>query len=209
MSPSPARTSRVAIVAAARAVLEDDGLEAVTMVSVAERVGVRPPSLYKHVRDRSALLTAVVEDAAEELRAVLVAAAPSVPDDGTDAPSRRIAALAAAYRTFARQSPRATALLFADIAPAGGLGVEMIARVAAPVIEAAGALAGPERALPAARVLTAFVHGFTSMELAGAFHLGGDVDEAFEAGVEALVRGLGTPAAQSATGSARPGTRSR
>ena len=200
MSPTPARTSREAIVAAARVVLEDEGLEAVTMVAVAGHVGVRPPSLYKHVRDRSALLELVVADAAEELRARLVAAASQAGDDGTGHPGTRVAALAAAYRAFARRSPRAAGLLFADIAPAGGLGVALSARVAAPVIEVAEALAGPERALPAARVLTAFVHGFTSMELAGAFHLGGDVDEAFEAGVEALVRGLGTPAAGRATG---------
>ena len=199
MSPTPARTSREAIVAAARAILEDEGLEAVTMVSVAHRVGVRAPSLYKHVRDRSALLEAVVADAAEDLRVSLVASTPPGGAGGAAAPARRVASLAASYRAFARRSPRATALLFTDMAPAGGLGAELSARVAGPVIEAAGALAGPERALPAARVLTAFVHGFTSMELAGAFHLGGDVDEAFEAGVEALVRGLGAPAAGTAT----------
>lgn len=194
MSPTPARTSREAIIAAARAVLEDEGLDAVTMVAVAGRVGVRPPSLYKHVRDRSALLEAVVADAAEELRDALMDATPPAPADGTGAPGRRVASLAAAYRAFARRSPRATGLLFTDLAPAGGLGAELSARVAAPVIEAAAALAGPERALAAARVLTAFVHGFTSMELAGAFRLGGDVDEAFDAGVEALVRGLEAPA---------------
>ncbi|HWE29097.1 MAG TPA: TetR-like C-terminal domain-containing protein [Polyangia bacterium] len=41
--------------------------------------------------------------------------------------------------------------------------------------------------MPTARVLTAFVHGFVSMELHGAFRLGGDVDEAFAQGLELLL----------------------
>ena len=59
MSPSPARTTSAEILAAGRAVLEDEGLDALTMASVAGRVGIRPPSLYKHVRDRSELVTLV------------------------------------------------------------------------------------------------------------------------------------------------------
>jgi AcrR family transcriptional regulator len=191
VSPTPARTSQDAIVAAARAILEEEGLEAVTMVSVAGRVGVRPPSLYKRIRDRGALVEALVAVTAEDLLASLasaVARADRAP--GPDPAAERVAAIADAYRAFARRSPRSAALLFADLGPSTGRLVEVSGRAAAPVVEAAEALVGPRRALPAARVLTAFVHGFTSMEAGGAFRLGGDVDDAFRLGVATLVRGL-------------------
>lgn len=158
------------------------------MAAVARRVGVKPPSLYKHVRDRAELLAAIATDAAGELGRIL-AQAGARPGDP---PEIRLAALADAYRDFARRSPRAAALLFADLAPETRPPVEAAAMAARPVIEVAAELVGQTNALAAARVLTAFAYGFTSMEAAGAFRLGGDVDDAFRRGVAALARGLGT-----------------
>jgi len=185
VSPTPARTSRAQIVAAARTLLEEEGLEAVTMAAVAARVGVRPPSLYKHMRDRGALLEAVAADAAGELGRVLAGAA-----DGESDPEARVAALANAYRAFAHRAPRAASILFTDLGPGMGAPLDVAAEAARPVVEAAAALVGPGEALAAARVLTSFAYGFTSMEGAGAFRLGGNVDDAFRLGVETLVAGL-------------------
>ena len=186
MSPTPARTSRAAIVTAARSILEAEGLEAVTMATVAARVGVRPPSLYKHVRHHAALLAAIATDAADELARVFTEAGAN----RDDLPEARIVALADSYRAFARRSPRAAAIIFADLGPGTRAPVEAGARAARPVIDAAAAIVGPADALAAARVLTAFAYGFTTMEGAGAFRLGGSVDDAFRLGVMTLVEGL-------------------
>jgi AcrR family transcriptional regulator len=187
MSPAPARTSRKAIIAAGRALLEEGGLDAVSMVTVARRVGIKPPSLYKHVRNRSELLAAMATDAADELGGLLAQAAVRPGDP----PAVRLTALAEAYRDFARRWPRATGLLFADVGPEARAPVEAAARAAQPVVEVATELVGAADALVAARALTAFAYGFTSMEAAGAFRLGGDVDDAFRRGIAALARGLG------------------
>jgi AcrR family transcriptional regulator len=186
MSPARARTSRSDIVAAARDMLEDGGLEAVSMAGVAVRVGVRPPSLYKHFRDRNELIGAIATDVALELgRTFEDAVARCGPS-----PADRVRALASAYRGMALARPRATALLFAGISPDATPSAESQAAAARPILAAADAIVGPAQALAAARVLTAFAHGFTSMEAAGAFRFGGDVDEAYLLGVAVLLAGL-------------------
>ena len=191
MSPAAARTSIPDILAAARAFVESGGVEAVTMAAVAERVGVKAPSLYKRFADRTGLIAAVATDVATDLARAMRAAATD-----TD-PAARLEALAVAYRSFALAAPRSTALIFSGVVPGAEPSPESQAEAARPVLEAAEAIVGPARALAAARVLTAFAHGFTSMEAAGAFRFGGDVDEAYRLGIAALVAGLGGPAVRS------------
>ncbi|PRB10650.1 TetR/AcrR family transcriptional regulator [Microbacterium sp. MYb62] len=171
--PTPERTSVEQIVTAGREILEIAGPAGLTMQAVAGRVGVRAPSLYKRVRDRDALHTAVAAASIDALTARLDAA-------GDD-----IGALAHAYRAFAHQHPEGFRIMFTIAAPHDAL-----ERSAAPLIRAASALVGQEDALDAARLFTAWATGFLQMELSGAFRLGGDVDGAFEYGLARLTAGL-------------------
>lgn len=171
--PTPDRTSLPEIIAAGRDLLELGGPKTVTMQAVAQRVGVRAPSLYKRVRDRDALIKLVAEATADELGARL------------EASDAALAGLARTYREFARERPEGFRLLFAVEGVA-----EPLRRISAPVLRAARELVGEDRALDAARLLTAWATGFISMELSGAFRLGGDIDGAFEFGLERIEAGL-------------------
>ena len=171
--PTPERTSAEAIVSAGREILELAGPSGLTMQAVAERVGVRAPSLYKRVRDRDALHAAVATASIDALTARLDAAG----DDLTD--------LANTYRTFAQEHPEGFRIMFTAASPHDAL-----ERSAAPLIRAASALVGEEEALDAARLFTAWATGFLQMELSGAFRLGGDVDRAFTYGLRRLIAGL-------------------
>src|SRR4249920_848115 len=111
MSPAPSRTSVDAIVAAARRILETDGLPAVTMRSVAEAVGVQGPSLYKHVPDRAALVRAVADGVVADLARTLARATE------TDDPRTDLRTVAVEYRAFVRRNPNGYRLLFADLPP--------------------------------------------------------------------------------------------
>lgn len=182
--PTPARTSIAGIVAAARGIVETAGADGLTMQRVASTVGVRAPSLYKHVHDRGDLLRLVVDDALRELTAAVDACA------ATDDPGRDLAALAGAYRRFAHDHSATYGLLYQPLPGDAGPDPSVLAGASARVLRVAGALAGEAQALEAARTVVAWVHGFVSMELAGAFRLGGDVDAAFAYGVERLATAL-------------------
>ena len=184
MSPAPARTSNDAIVAAARRILESDGLSEVTMRSVAEAVGVRGPSLYKRVPDRSALLRAVAEGVVADLSRTLARATE------TDDPRGDLRAAVIAYREFVRQNPNGYRLLFADLPPGASPDPASVAALGEPIVRAMARLAGEADALEGARTLVAWAHGFVSMELAGAFRLGGDLEAAYAYGIESILAGV-------------------
>jgi len=184
MSPAPARTTDAAIVAAARELLEAGGPEAVTMQAVAERVGVRAPSLYKHVASRSALLGAIAAVALGVIGAALATAARS------GDPRQDLRSMALATRAWARRAPNAYRHIFGATPGVDRPSAMLGAAAVAPVLDACTSLVGPAHALDAARLVTAYVHGFTSMDLAGGFGLGGDVDGAFRWGIDTLTRAL-------------------
>ncbi|MDE3134243.1 MAG: TetR family transcriptional regulator, partial [Acidobacteriota bacterium] len=63
-----------AVVAAAAAIADADGLEAVTLSTVAARLGVKPPSLYSHVAGLADLRRRVAVLGAAELAEALTPA---------------------------------------------------------------------------------------------------------------------------------------
>jgi AcrR family transcriptional regulator len=180
--PAHAQTSTAAVVAAGRRLLEEHGPGALTMRQVADAVGVRPPSLYKRVRSRSDLFRLILEDAADELTTVTEAAA------GSGDPAAGLRAMAAAYREFARANPVTYTLMYAPQAMPGATARSV--RSSAPLLRVVTALAGPEQALPAARTLVAWANGFIMMELAGAFRLGGDLEQAWDFGLERVLEAI-------------------
>ena len=188
MSPAPARTTNDAIVMAARRILEADGLSALTMRGVAEAVGVRGPSLYKRLPDRAALIRAVAESVVADLSRAVVRTS------GTDDPRADLRAAVTAYRVFVKANPNGYRLLFGDLPAGASPDPASLAALGDPIVRAVTRLAGPSQALERARTIVAWAHGFVTMELAGAFRLGGDLDAAYVFGIEAILAGLSGPA---------------
>lgn len=202
--PSPAKTTDEQIIAAAKKLVERRGRDGFSMKDVASAVGIRAPSLYGRFADRAQILARVEIEYWRQLGKDLARAASG------GGPESVLLAQARAYRAFAKAHADGYALMFDAQAPRSEEGTRARAQALAPTLPAFAALLGqggaPDdgRALLAARVLTPYLHGFVSMELVGAFRLGGGLDEAFEHGLTTLLAGLRQTAAARGPARRRP-----
>jgi AcrR family transcriptional regulator len=161
------------VVAVARRLLEDEGAATLTMRRLADRVGIRAPSLYKHFPDKAALEAAVIATGLEDAAAVFEAAV-----DGANEP---LSALAAAYRRFALDHPHLYRLMNTGTLPREHLPPGLEDRTAAPLLRVAGTQAR-------ARAIWAFAHGMVMLELDHRFPADADLDGAWHAGITAFQR---------------------
>ncbi len=161
-------TRREEILLAARELVERDGFEALTMRALAAHVGIRAPSIYKHLPGKPELERNLVLLALEELGGALAAAATE---------EEPLEAVAAAYRRFALARPHLYRLLAER--PVEADGFELVA--AAPLLKTVGSVRR-------ARAAWAFFHGMVQLELAGRFEPGADLDAAWRTGLAAFSR---------------------
>jgi AcrR family transcriptional regulator len=145
------------ILDAAVAIADERGLDAVSMRAVAERVGVTPMALYRHVSDKSALLDGIVG----RLLGTLLPAS----DGKKRGWEERLAALAHTCRALAQRHPWAAQVLFSRPA------VTPDAVRAVDIIYTALIDAGvPDREVPRLeRMISTFVLGFVASEASGRF----------------------------------------
>jgi AcrR family transcriptional regulator len=164
------------VVAAGRQLLEEEGAEALTMRRLAERVGIRAPSLYKHLPDKAALEAAIIAAGLEEAAAAFETAVQGAGAGGG------LAALAGAYRRFALEHPHLYRLMNNGPLPREHLPPGLEERTAAPILRVAGTRAR-------ARAVWAFAHGMVMLELDHRFPPDADLDAAWQAGIAAFQPG--------------------
>lgn len=101
---------RTAIIDAAVEIVSTQGVEALSIRGVAERIEYAPATIYLYFENKDALLRAVVEEAARRFDTALAEAAPDLP---RAAPIERLRALRRAYIRFGIEQTAAFRLLFA------------------------------------------------------------------------------------------------
>ncbi len=173
--------SRERVVNEAAVLADEVGLQSLTLAALAERLGVRQPSLYKHLDSLAGLRRSISLQAKAELGDVLRRAA--VGRSGADA----IHGMALAYRQWALDHPaRYTAAQWIagpddeEDATASLDAIQVISDVLT-----AYELRGDD-AIDAIRAFRSTLHGFVSLEAAGSFGLDRDLDRSFDR----LVRGF-------------------
>ena len=164
---------REEIVRAASELLESEGRSGLSTRRLASQLGMRAPSLYKHVPDNAALEAEIIAEGPRELGDTFAATGSEIP------------AQAGAYPGSLSTTP---SLRTDDAQPlprdrlSGGLEQQ----VSRPIIGASG----DEHPARAAR---AAAHGLASLELARRFPPHADLDAAWAAMVRALTRASARP----------------
>jgi len=170
------------VVEEATALVDERGLGALTLADLATRLGVRAPSLYKHVASLDALRQAVAVRSKLEFGDALDAAVGELEGD------EALRAIALAYRGWAQQHPGRYSLTLRAAFPgdaedvvASTHAVRIMLRAVEPwgLSEAEG--------IDVVRSLRALLHGFVALEEAGAFALPVSLDGSYQRGVDRLI----------------------
>jgi len=177
------------VVAAAAGLADEIGYAGLTMGLLAERLGVRPPSLYKHVGGLEDLQHQVATLAMTELGDVIRDAVQGLA--GADA----LAALLHAVRGYVTRHPgRYTATAGGGGAVLRGPDDPLLAASARVLATIAAVLRGygigEDEMDHAIRTIRCTIHGFAMLEASGGFQWSNDPDESFEWMIRFIDRGL-------------------
>ncbi len=171
---------------AGAALADEIGLAQLTMGLLAERLGVKTPSLYKHVGG--------LADLTHRIAVLAMIEAGDAVRDATQgrAGSDALVAGAQAMRTFVKDHPGRYAA--ANSAVAIGPDDPLIAAsnrvLASWVAMLRGYRLDPGQEIHALRALRSMVHGFASLEVGGGFQYSTDIDESFTWLVSLIDHGL-------------------
>jgi AcrR family transcriptional regulator len=174
------------VVEAGAALVDEIGFDQLSMGLLADRLGVRTPSLYKHVSSQADLAHSIAVQAMEELADAIGDAIQG--RAGRDA----LTAGASAMRTYVREHPgryaagNAAHLTGPDdpLLPASG---RVMASWASMLY---GYHLDPGQELHALRMLRSILHGFATLESAGSFQVDAPVDDSFTWMVDFIDQGL-------------------
>lgn len=174
------------VVNAAADLIDAEGIEALSLTALAERLNVRLPSLYNHVSGLEGLRRELAIRAMRGLAEALGRAA--MGKSGETA----LTAVGNAYRAYGKAHPGLYAMLQYVSAPTDD---EVRAAALAPlevlfaVLSAYGLQEEP--AIHVIRTLRSALHGFVLLETSGAFALGVDIDESFARMISLFSHSLG------------------
>ena len=173
------------VVLEAERIADEVGLPRLTLAALAESLGVRQPSLYKHIDGMDALQRGIAVRAKAELADVLARAAVGRSRDAA------LRAVCLAYRAWALEHPgryaatvRAPAPDDPDDVAASTAAVEVVFEVLS------GYDLDGEAAIDATRAIRAALHGFVTLETTGGYGLPRSVARSFDRLVDGLLAAL-------------------
>ena len=182
------RLDSATVIEAAAKLLDEEGVEQLTLSRLAECLAIRTPSLYNHVAGLTGLKHDLTIYCLRDLLDHLLRATSG------KARGEAIIALADAYRAYGRETPGR--YIFSLQAPDSGEPDILV--IAQQVVDVAQAVLAPyalegEEAIHAIRSLRSIVHGFIALELVGGFGMPVDTNASFHWLINLFIAGLSRP----------------
>lgn len=176
---------KATVVEEAARLVSEEGLEQLSLGRLAERLGIRTPSLYNHVAGLPGLKRDLAVYCLRELLGRLTRAVMG------KAREEAIRALADSYRDYAREAPGHYAFTIQAPAP-NDKEWQALARQNVEIGQAVFApyKLSEEETIHAIRGLRSIVQGFTSLEMAGGFGIPVDLDVSFHWLIHLFITGL-------------------
>jgi AcrR family transcriptional regulator len=183
--PRPGLTP-AAVVEAGAELVDEVGFDQLSMGVLAERLGVKAPSLYKHVASQGDLAHRIavlaMNEVADAIRDAIQGRA------GSDA----LTAGAQAMRTYVREHPGRYAV--SNLARSTGPDDPLLPAAERVLASWAAMLRGyqldPGEEIHAMRMLRSLLHGFSTLETSDGFQIATSVDESFRWIVSFVDQGL-------------------
>lgn len=186
--PYPTQITKESIINQAAVLIEQDGIEALSLSKLADALGVKAPSLYRHVGNKHQLLQAVNLQTLQNLFLVMNTAVASTPND----PVTQMMALAHAYRQFAHEHPQLYMLAYTHKNEGLRPDETLLTAMVLPIQAIMAQISGEPASLTALRGALALLHGFVMLEINQQLQRGGDLDQAFIHSVGAYLHGWET-----------------
>ena len=173
------------VVETAAQIVDEVGWEQLSLANLAERLGVKPPSLYEHVAGLEGLREALRLRGLRSMESQFRRAVTGRSRDNA------VFALANEFRNFIREHPA----LYQATVKSPEKSSEEDQKTANEILEIIYAVLDSygirdEEAVHAARYLRSVLHGFSSLEAAGGFGLPIDVDESYQRAIQILTSDL-------------------
>ncbi|ANE46125.1 TetR family transcriptional regulator [Paenibacillus swuensis] len=187
MSPRAGLDAK-AVIAAAGALADEHGLEAVTLAMLAAKLSVRSPSLYNHIQGLTDLRIQLAVYGLEMLHGALASAVTELTGD------EAVHALAQAYVDFARAYPgiyEASQRYHDQKNEAIREGATLTFILVSNLLSASYALEG-DAAVHAMRGFRSVLHGFSDLERGGGFGIAIDMNASLRVIVDAFIVGMKT-----------------
>jgi AcrR family transcriptional regulator len=174
------------VIAAAAEIADRDGLEGLTLASLASTLGVRSPSLYSHIDGFAGLRRELALHSSGVLTAEIKACV-----EGLDGPEA-LTAVATQMRSFAKRHPGLYDSLLPSPSPEED---PRLAGALAGPVEVVGSIliamgVDPQAVIPLIRALRASVHGFIDLENRGGFGLPDDIDASFSITINLAIEAI-------------------